>query len=409
MLPDSREIRTLLPHIKNALLAEGMPFVKYAELVNELRRELEGDDVAATLAKATREMGVTPDEVIDEIKKHPADAARLIILASELRRSGVEAERGLDQVLTEYIEQASRELAVTSADGTAQDDGRQLGAVLQKIEANFLDNLKRQGIEQSVLTSLTARLTERMPYLLDITKTEWLGKMLEQNPGLDTGMLAKLVAGTVAQAYDIDTQRDSLFALFTAKGFTPAQIQEVLQQATTKVTAATKQIDLPRGVLSSSAIMYFLDRECKLSLRYHNPFSLLIISILRVVDNNGVVRPLTPDERPPFMKNLIGLLKRLMRDIDMIGVPSSAAECIAFVILPMTAEPGTYSLVERLRREMSEHVFDVGVLAAKLSLAVSITGFDEKSMPDKTALLKTSMAHHRAVEKIRNSGIEEKK
>ena len=58
---------------------------------------------------------------------------------------------------------------------------------------------------------------------------------------------------------------------------------------------------------------------------------------------------------------------------------------------------------------MSEHIFDSGVLATKLSLAISITGFDEKSMPDKTAFLKTAMAHHRAVEKIRNSGINDNK
>lgn len=410
MLPDARELRALLPHLKRALLDEGMPFVKYIELVNELRRELAGDDVVGVLAQATREMGVTPDEVMDEIKKHPADAARLIILASELRRNGADSNQGLDQVLTEYIEKVSRDLAVTAAtEGPAQDGGRRLGAVLQKIESNFLDTLKKQGVEQSVLTALTARLTERMPYLLDITKTEWLGKTLERNPGLDTGMLAKLVAGTVQQAYDIDTQRDSLFALFSAKGYSPDQISEILQQAATRVSNSAQQIDLPKGVLSSSAIMYFLERECKLSLRYHNPFSLLIVSILRIIDENGTSRPLTPDERPLFMKNLIALLKHVMRDIDMIGVPSSSAECISFVILPMTAESNTYNLVERLRREMGAHIFNNGIISTKLSLAISITGFDEKNMPDKTALLKTSMAHHRAVEKIRNSGIEEKK
>ena len=409
MLPDARELRTFLPHLKRALLDEGMPFVKYIELVNELRRELEGDDVVFSLAQATQEMGVTPDEVMDEIKKHPADAARLIILASELRRSGAAGEKGLDQVLTEYIERVSQQMAVNATDGPGQDGSRQLGAVLQKIESNFLDNLKRQGVEQSVLTALTARLTERMPYLLDVTKTEWLRKTLDQNPGLDTGMLAKLIAGTVQQAYDIDTQRDSLFALFTQKGFSPDRISEILQQAATHVSNAAQQIELPKGVLSSSAIMYFLERECKLSLRYHNPFSLLIVSILRVIDDRGAMRLLTPDERPLFMKNLIALLKHVMRDIDMIGVPSSSAECISFVILPMTAEPNTYNLVERLRREMSEHVFDSGVLSTKLSLAISITGFDEKSMPDKTAFLKTAMAHHRAVEKIRISGITEKK
>ena len=75
----------------------------------------------------------------------------------------------------------------------------------------------------------------------------------------------------------------------------------------------------------------------------------------------------------------------------------------------MTAESNTYNLVERLRGEMSEHLFDNGVLVAKLTLAISITGFDEKGMSDKMTFLKTAMAHHRAVEKIRLSGISETK
>ena len=96
-----------------------------------------------------------------------------------------------------------------------------------------------------------------------------------------------------------------------------------------------------------------------------------------------------------------------MRDIDMIGVPSSATESIVFVILPMTPESNTYGLVERLRRELSEHVFTAGAYDARLSLAISISGFDSQSMPDKTAFLKVAMAHHRAAEKIRVSGISE--
>ncbi len=405
MLPDRRELRALLPQLKDALTGAGMPFVKYVELVNELRHELEGDDVVATLAAATREMGVTPDEVIEEIKKHPGDAARLMILSSELRRTGAGNESGFEQLLTDYIEKVSQQMAVGSADAANPDGGKQLGTVLQKIESNLLENLKKQGVEQSVLTALSARLTERLPFLLDITKTEWLKKTLEVRPDLDTAMLARLVAGTAQQAVDIDAHRDTLYLLFQQKGLTSEQIQEVLYQAAQKVTASSQQMELPRGVLSSSAIMYFLERECKLSLRYHNPFSLLIISILRLLEDSGGRRPMTAEERPLFTKALIMTLRGIMRDIDMIGVPSSATESIAFVILPMTSETNTYGLVERLRRELSERIFNVGSLAARLTLAVSITGFDFKNMGEKNSFLKVAMAHHRAAEKIMLAGI----
>jgi hypothetical protein len=406
MLPDHRELRALLPRLKDALTAAGMPFVKYVELVNELRHELEGDSVVASLAAATREMGVSPDEVIDEIRKRPADAARLMILASELRRSGAANEAGFEQLLTDYIEKASQQMAVGGADTADPDDGKKLGNVLQKMESNLLESLKKQGVEPSVLTVLTSRLAERLPYLLDTTKTEWLKRSLAAQPDLDTGTLAKLIAGTVQQAVEIDTHRDTLSIIFQQKGLTQEQIQEVLHQAAQKVMASSAQIDLPRGVLSSSATMYFLDRECKLSLRYHNPFSLLIVSILRVREAAGQ-RQLTAEERPHFTKALIITLKGIMRDIDMIGLPSSATESIAFVMLPMTPESNTYGLVERLRRELSEHLFIAGPHSARLTLAISITGFDAGAMPDKTAFLKVAMSHHRAAEKIVLSGINE--
>jgi hypothetical protein len=41
----------------------------------------------------------------------------------------------------------------------------------------------------------------------------------------------------------------------------------------------------------------------------------------------------------------------------------------------------------------------------RLNLAVSITGFDYKTLKDKTAFLKAAMAHHRAAEKIQLAGI----
>jgi len=404
MLPDHRELRALLPRLKEELTTAGMPFVKYIELVNELRHELEGDDVLANLAAATREMGVSPDEVIEEIRKRPADAARLMILSSELRRSGAAGEAGFEQLLTDYIEKVSQQMAVTGADTSNPESGKQLGGVLQKMESNLLEALKKQGVEQSVLTVLTGRLAERLPFVLDTTKTEWLKKTLSSQPDLDIGVLAKLIAGTVQQAVEIDTHRDTLSAIFQQKGLTPDQIQEVLHQASQKVMAASQQMELPRGVLSSSATMYFLDRECKLSLRYRNPFSMLIVSILRVRDNGGP-RPLTADERPRFTKALLLTLKGIMRDIDMIGLPSSSTESIAFVMLPMTPESNTYPLVERLRRELSDHLFSEGPSSAHLTLAISISGFDGASMPDKTAFLKVAMAHHRAAGKIALSGI----
>nr|MCU0609507.1 hypothetical protein [Chitinispirillaceae bacterium] len=250
-----------------------------------------------------------------------------------------------------------------------------------------------------------ARLAERLPYLLDTTKTDWLKKVLAERPDFDPAMLAKVLASTVSHAYDIDTHHDTFSALFQEKGLSPEQVKEILRHAARLVAATAATGELPKGVMSSNTFMYFLNRECKLSLRYHTPFSLLIASILRIETSDSTFEIPATDQHPRLILKVVSTLKQKLREIDMIGVSSTAAESIIFAILPMTEETKTYGLAERLRHEFAALTLETNGRMAHLNLALSISGFDAAAMDGRTVFLKAAMAHHRAAEKILLAGI----
>jgi GGDEF domain-containing protein len=157
--------------------------------------------------------------------------------------------------------------------------------------------------------------------------------------------------------------------------------------------------------MSSNTFMYFLNRECKLSLRYHTPFSLLIASILRIETSDSTFEIPATDQHPRLILKVVSTLKQKLREIDMIGVSSTAAESIIFAILPMTEETKTYGLAERLRHEFAALTLETNGRMAHLNLALSISGFDAAAMDGRTVFLKAAMAHHRAAEKILLAGI----
>jgi len=111
IMPDAKELKELMPHLKASLMSEGMSLNDYLQLVKSIVHELENDDLVNVLSSASEEMGVSVDEVISGIKSDPDDAARLIILASEIRKGSSADTEQLSTLLTDYVERVSQKLA----------------------------------------------------------------------------------------------------------------------------------------------------------------------------------------------------------------------------------------------------------------------------------------------------------
>ena len=82
--------------------------------------------------------------------------------------------------------------------------------------------------------------------------------------------------------------------------------------------------------------MFFLEHEIKLYLRYNAPFSTLMISCVSVKKNDGQMRPATPAEAAQISPAILTTAKKMLRDLDLIGVMGKISNDIPFIILPMT-------------------------------------------------------------------------
>jgi len=76
MLPDIKELKFLLPQLKDGLFAEGMSPSDYLSLVKELNKELDSDGLIQVLIEASEQIGLTFNELLEGIKESPEESCQ---------------------------------------------------------------------------------------------------------------------------------------------------------------------------------------------------------------------------------------------------------------------------------------------------------------------------------------------
>ena len=104
------------PRLKETLLEEGMSLADYLQFIRDLDLELESEAIAGSLKDAAESIGVTVKDIVSAIKAEPEDSAKLIYLASEIRRGTGSDETQLSNLLADYIEKISVEVAMDSGE-----------------------------------------------------------------------------------------------------------------------------------------------------------------------------------------------------------------------------------------------------------------------------------------------------
>jgi hypothetical protein len=312
ILPDIKELNTILPFLKESLLLDGMSMADYLQLVNSLVHELDNDGLTQSLAGAADELGVSVDEIVQSIKSDPADSARLIVLAAEIRKGTNANADQLSSILTEYVERVSRTLALESK------ENKNSQAVMQDFETRLLEKFKAQGVGDAVVDQVRQRLTH--------------GK----------------------------------------RGF-----------------------DLPKGVFDMKVTTFFLDHEIKRYMRYNSPFSALVLSMTAVRHPDGTETGPTPEETDRMMPSLLSMLKKMLRDLDLIGLMLWISDNVPFVILPMTDPKGAKAVQLRVSAELNKSKVSVAGVVKMPCVVVTTLAFDGTKTPDTSSFLKSLMERHK--------------
>lgn len=395
MLPDISELKELLPRLKVTLLEEGMSLADYLQFIRDLDLELESEAIAGSLKDAAESIGVTVKDIVSAIKSEPQDSAKLIYLASEIRRGTGSDETQLSNLLADYIEKISVEVAMDSGELAKPQGSRILRRILMQLENSLIDKLKNAGIEEPVLISVKQQLSSRFESVFDEAALKYINDSKTEKDSSPEEVSRKIL-NFIEHQDQISRLQRSLVENLKEKGFDADRINQLLNRLS-KTSLEIKRT-LPPGTLYSNNMLFLLDREMKQHQRYKTPFSTMMISAVKIISQNAPRSP-SRDEIVRIIPPLFLAVKELLRDIDLIGFIQEPETGVIFVLLAMTDSTGAGVARERLRQKINTLQLTINDQICSIEPAISITTPTDEKPIDLKTFLETAKKNH--VEEIR--------
>ncbi|MCX7726309.1 MAG: hypothetical protein N2053_05625 [Chitinispirillaceae bacterium] len=394
MLPDINELKRVLPRLKRALLEAGMTVGDYLQLVRSLNVELESEKLATTLESAASGIGVSVEELVKAIKSQPDEAAKLLLMASEIQKGTKHDDTQLSFVLTEYIEKVSTSLALESQKINTTNGSEILRKMLTELERKLLDNLKSYGLNEEVIVKVSSLLSERFNSVYDNAAIRWVTEGIKSKTDLTPENLSEKLINMVGEISHLERIQQPLIEALVSRGFDKEQMEKLIKELAKRISSG-KMFKLPPGILSANNMKFLLDREIRQRHRYHTPFSTMTITVEGLCFLKEFKQP-NDKELSLIIPGLYSLVKSTLRDIDLVGVFPEGDEKKIFAILSMTDEKGAHIARERLLKKIESKRVKIGTREANLVLAVSVTSPIEGDEEDTNTYLRHLEENHRS-------------
>ncbi len=362
MLPDTRDLKRLLPQLKQGLLGEGMSLAEYGKLVHELSSEFRGDHLVQALESGADSVGLDIDEIVAQIREDPAEAARLIVMATELRRGGVDDENQLSSAFADYIHRVSEKLALD----LGKPNGNGAGATdtqLNRVQQLLVDQLGRQGLPDDMTRRLQADLEKRRPPSSLPSQSASSGP---EDPG------------SKPEAHPKATE----------------QAQRPSAKSESKPEPENKLPELPQRVLNPVNTAFFLKREIKSAQRYKTPFSVIKVSIEFLRDSKGTPRRPAVADIGSLMPQVYEELIIQLRDLDLIGSLDKKLQSVPLMILPMTEQAGADIVRWRLTDLLRDKPFQLGTQQVQLISSITAVSYDSSTKEEGNAFVQRLQDQH---------------
>jgi len=387
LIPDAEELKRVLPNIKAALLEEGMPLPEYLNLVEELGKELQSDELAKILQESSEEVGIDGKELIQEVKENPVEAAELICLAAEIRK-GTGDEKVLTDLLVDYVERMGSKLGQDITAENGAEGEQHLRQVITGLETNIVSRLRDMNVvKDDVMEGLEERLNKRMDAVFDKLRDDWIQsksmtpeenrsknlsvlQILEQSVGKDEelGEILTIVRSKV-QSEEID--ENDFKEIYS----------EINKQKQIKLEQKAKK-KMPPGVLKSQAIIFVIKKEISRASRYDLPFSALSFSVVKAKPKTG--GPADAITQQAVMDAILHRLADILREADIIG---QLGKNKMISLLPMTMQSNAKLALRRTMRLLHGDPIEVDGIPLTVKIAGVSTTFDPERMTDAKAFM----------------------
>ncbi len=387
LIPDAEELKRVLPKIKAALLEEGMPLPEYLNLVEELGKELQSDELAKILQESSEEIGIDGKELIQEVKENPVEAAELICLAAEIRK-GTGDEKVLTDLLVDYVERMGSKLGQDITAENGAEGEQHLRQVITGLETNIVSRLKDMNVvKDDVLEGLEERLNKRMDTVFDKLRDDWIqSKSMtpEQNRAKNLSVL-QILEQSVGENEELGEILTIVRSKVQSEEIDENDFKEIYSEINKQKQIKREQEakkKMPPGVLKSQDIMFVIKKEISRASRYDLPFSALSFSVVKAKPKTG--DPADAITQQAVMDAILRRLADILREADIIG---QLGKNKMVGLLPMTTQEDAKLALRRTVRLLHRDPIEVDGIPLTVKIVGVSTTFDAERMTDGKAFM----------------------
>ncbi|MDX2453934.1 hypothetical protein, partial [Desulfosarcina sp.] len=389
LVPEAAELKRLLPKIKATLLEEGMSHTQYLELIQALGKELQSEGLANILQESGEEIGVDGDQLIEEFKNNPEQAAQLIYLAAEIRK-GSGDEDALADILAGYVEQMGGQMAMDQTQ--EKDDPEHLKKVVGSIESTIVSQLGKMDVGGDVITKLEDRLNDRMETVLDQMRAEWLKAKGKPGEGGGPAKPHKVlsVLQTLEQSVSEHDELGEILKIVRTK-VEAGEIDENDYKKIQDEIAGQKQLIkdkeanrvMPTGIIKASAMAFILEKEIARANRYDYSFSALAFSMVRIKPQAKV--PAGAINNEILIEAVLALLAETFREVDIVG---QLGKNTIVAVLPLISREDSKKALNRVMKVLQDTPIDVKGIPVDFKFAGIAISFDGEHTPDGKSFIR---------------------
>jgi len=426
MVPDPEELKRLLPKIKEALIEEGMSLPEFAQLAQELGKELQSEELAQILKKSAEEIGVDGEELIREVQIDPSGAAELIYLASEIKK-GTGDEKVLSDLLVDYVERIGSKISLDAAEQKGEEGGKYLKNIISGVESEIVGKLKEKDINNDIISSVEKRLEERMEECFNKLQSDWAsrydssgsgeGKSIldifeeDAKEGEDLKAILESVRSSVREEGLDENDFKQMFNEFSKSKLSQQkknlmkkelekeaqekeeqekeeQVNKTLEKKEQEKKMQEKKKEkpgLPKGVFNRKTTLYFVEKEISRAVRYSTPFSAMLLSILKVTPEKPV--PKGSITHGDVMNAVLSELAEVVRDTDTVGLLDKKK---ILALLPMTKKTDSKMAMSRIMKILHAKSFIINDYPLAVKFVGVVSAYDHDRAQTLKSYIKAS-------------------
>ena len=399
LIPESNELRRLVPKLREALLTVGMPKDDFFKLLRQLEKELQTENMAGYLQKGAKNIGVTSEELIKEFKNNPDDAAELIYLASEIRK-GAGDEKVLTELLVEYVERIGSQIALDDVNSNGRKGSDDLKKIIAEVKSQIVKKLGKKGMSPDVLKAVQQKLNQRMESSFKELMAGGKDSPEASSPAQKTGgnSILKMLEECVDEGDELYNIIKQVRSTSQERGIDENDFQQLhaeiqrfrqLEDVSEAISDNGADGPLPDGILSQDLIHLFIKNEIVRSRRYSTPFSLITLSVAKVIAKQPI--PKGSINRHLVNKIIMTELNGMIREEELVSL---LTEKIILIFLPMTNYTKAKLSMSRLQKSLQAKIFQINKYSLSVILAGVVTSFDVERDHDLNALFRNAENEH---------------